>query len=368
MLLSNNGFTPRTSYTRQILKVNNIGPVLGNTVAENQRLAYAVSQGFTGIQLYGLYGVFGTALEADLATFIAKAYNTYGLKTVGCIMGKGISGFNSALNYNASVSANQRFNDFNKENEFWNYFRVDFIVTSVLVGFTYTITLDVTTYSYTAVAGDTLSSIAASLAAACAPSGYTISITSTNVSNDTVKIRDTTSIYASFTYSNSARITSDNIVETYPDWINSLVWLKANIGSNGTISAYVANPANNWAVTEAEEMCTNIDYYEGTNYTNVPNQAQVAYRDYQLLYLAEGAANIGKVQKHYPIFSAESLTNPTPCGEATFMGTYLQSNGVATANSTWLAQYNADVFPYKSNLEWKGYNYFIYSCLSLYVP
>ena len=368
MLLTNNGFTPRVSL-RQILKVNNIAPVLGNTVAENARLAYAQSKGFTGIQLYGLYGVFGIpAKETQLAAFINKAYTVYGLKTVGCIMGSGNAGFISALNYNASVPAISRFNDFNKENEFWNYFRVDFVVTSVVVGFTYIITLNGVPYSYTAIGGDTIATIASALAVACAISGFTISIRTTNVTNDTVSIKDATSITASFTYSNSANISSENINETYTNWIASLVWLKANIGSNGTISAYVANPVNNWGVLEAEQMCTNIDYYEGTNYTTTPNQGQNSYRNNQLVYIAQGALNIGKVQKHYPIFSAESLTNPTPCGEATFMGTYLQTNGIATANSTWLGQYNADAIPNKTNLQWAGYNYFVYSCLSLYVP
>jgi hypothetical protein len=369
MLLSNNGFTPRTGYTRQILKVNNIAPVLGNTANENARLAYAQNNGFTGIQLYGLYGVFGNAIkEAQLASFISKAKSTYGLRTVGCIMGSGNAGFISALTYNASVPLVSRFNDFNKENEFWNYFRVDFAVTSAVVGFNYIITLDGTPYSYTAISGDTIATIAAALAAACAPSGFTISIRTTNVTNDTVSVKNTTSIYNSFTYASSANISDDNINETYTSWINSLIWLKANIGSNGTISAYVANPANNWGVVEAEQICTNVDYYEGTNYTTTPNSLQTSYRNRQLVYIAQGALNIGKVQKHYPIFSAEDDTNPTPCGEAAFMGTYLQSNGIALANSTWLAQYNADPIPNKANLEWTGYNYFVYSCLSLFVP
>lgn len=382
MLLANNGFTPRTGYTRQVLKVNNIAPILGDTAAENTRLAYAVSQGFTGIQLYGLYGVFGIpSAEADLAAFINKAYTVYGLKTVGCIMGIGNAGFIDALAYNASVPATSRFNDFNKENEFWNYFTVYFTVTSAVGGFTYTITLNGTTYSYTAGGGDTRADIAAALATACAPSGLAISIRSVNVPNDTVRIRNTTSIYSSFTWSNSANIADENIVETYTDWINSLIWLKANIGSNGIITAYVANPSNNWGVTEAEQMCTNIDIYEGTNYTLVPDEGQNAYRNRQLVYIAQGAANIGKVQKHYPIFSAEWILpvpgatppipapSPAACGDdVTFMGYYLQTNGIAAANSDWLGQYTADAIPNKSSLQWVGYNYFSYNCLSLYVP
>lgn len=361
--------TATPSGLRQILKINDISSVLGNLVNENARLAYAQSKGFTGIQLYGLYGVFGDGTkETQLASFINRAYTTYGLTTVGCIMGRGNSGFVSALTYNASVPAISRFNDFNKENEFWNYFRVDFVISTVVIGFTYSITLNGTTYSYTSLPGDTKDTIAAALASACAPSGLAITIRTTNVTDDTVSIKDTTNIYASFTYSNSANISDDNINETFTDWINSLVWLKANIGSNGTISAYVANPSNNWGVTEAEQICTNVDYYEGTNYTTTPNESQNSYRNNQLVYIAQGALNIGKVQKHYPIFSSESLAIVPNCGEATFMGAYLQSNGIATANSTWLSQYNADSIPNKTSLEWAGYNYFSYNCLSLYVP
>jgi len=140
----------------------------------------------------------------------------------------------------------------------------------------------------------------------------------------------------------------------------------------------VANPANNWGVTEAEQICTNVDYYEGTNYTKTPDSLQNGYRNNQLVYIAQGAFNIGKVQKHYPIFSAEwnvadppTIPAPSPaaCGsDGPFMGYYLQTNGIATANSTWLAQYTADPIPNKTSLEWTGYNYFVYSCLSLYVP
>ena len=360
--------TPVTTL-RQILKVNNISSVLGNLSNENARLAYAQNNGFTGIQLYGLYGVFGDPTkESQLASFINRAYTTYGLTTVGCIMGRGNSGFINALAYNASVPAISKFNDFNKENEFWNYFRVDFVISTVVIGFTYSITLNGTTYSYTSVPGDTKDTIAAALALACAPSGLAITIRTTNVTDDTVSIKNTTNIYASFTYSNSLNISDDNINETFTDWIASLVWLKANIGSNGTISAYVANPSNNWGVTEAEQICTNVDYYEGTNYTTTPNESQNSYRNNQLVYIAQGALNIGKVQKHYPIFSSESLAIIPNCGEATFMGAYLQSNGIATANSTWLSQYNADSIPNKTSLEWVGYNYFSYNCLSQYVP
>lgn len=366
MLLANNGYTNR-SYIRQVLKMNNVSTYLGNAAQENIRLNYAKSKGFTGLQFYGLYGVFGNpALEAALATFIAKARSApYSFQTIGCIMGIGTAGFASALAYNAAVPSISRFNDFNKENEFWNYFRVDFTITNGVNGFNYQVTLDGTTYSYLSATTDK-AIIAAGLAAACAPSGFAINVLASDPF--TFRVRDTSSINSSFTYSNSANVSNENIVETYNDWIASLNWLAANIGGNGIITAYVANPANNWGVTEAEDMVQVLDIYEGTNYTTVPNEGQVAYRDRQLVYLAQAANNIGVVQQHYPIFSAEDDTNPSPCGEDNFMGTYLQSNDIATANAAWLAQYQADAIPNKANLRWVGYNYFVYSCLSLYVP
>lgn len=371
MLLSNNGFTPR-NYPRQILKINNIKTYLGLTAQEDARLNYALAKGFTGLQFYGLYGVLGggnnpntgNPYESDLAAFITKARTApYNFKTIGAILGSGNAGFINALAYNSSHPAISRFNDFNKENEFWNGFRVDFTVLNAVVGSTYTITLNGTPYTHIGVLGDSTTTIATALAVLCAASGLVVSST-----GNIVKIKDTSSIYSSFTYSTTGNIDSEEINETYTDWINSLIWLNANIGTNGTISAYVANSSNNWGVTEAEQMCAVLDYYEGTNYTTTPNALQNSYRNNQLVNIAQGAANIGKVQKHYPIFSAESLTNPTPCGEATFMGTYLQTNGIVTANTTWKAQYDADPIPNKSNLSWSGYSYFSYNCLSLYVP
>jgi hypothetical protein len=364
-LVSNTGI-PRIRWT---LKVNNISLVLGNTVSENARLSYIQSKGFNSIQLYGLYSVFGnTTAQNNLASFISRARSNYGILNVGCIMGRGNSGFISALSYNNSVPAISRFNDFNKENEFWNYFRVDFRVTVVSVGYTYSITLNGTTYSYTALIGDTLTSIATALAAACAPSGLTISLRTSSVFNDTVVIKSTASIYTSFTYTNSGNISSDNVNENYTSWINSLMWLKANIGSNGTISAYVANPAGNWGLTEATAMCTYLDIYEGTNYTTSPNEAQGIYRNNQMIYIAQAASNLGKVQNHCPIFSAEYISPPPGCGEANFMGLYLQTNGITTANSTWKTQYYNDLGLSKTNLNLIGYNYFSYNCLSYYVP
>lgn len=104
------------------LKLNTSQNWLGNEAEENRRLDYAIRNGFNHVQLYGLYSVFNTPIESYLPAFIAKCYGaTYNMQRVGAIMGAGTTGFTYVLNYNAGVSVGERFNDFNKENEFWNY-------------------------------------------------------------------------------------------------------------------------------------------------------------------------------------------------------------------------------------------------------
>lgn len=385
-LIYSAGFSPRIA-SRKVVKLNDVKTILGIPFDEDDRLGYMKALGFDSIQLYGLYGVFGNATkEAQLAAFIQKARVTYGYKHVGCIMGAGISGFQDALNYNASVPVISRFDDFNKENEFWNYFRVDFTVNNAVAGNTYSITLNGTTYSYVAGGSDTTITIASALVLAMAPSG--LSITNGAPPTNKIRVKDTSSIYASFTYSNTGNISNELINESYTDWLNSLIWLQNELFflGTGTISAYVANPTNNWGVTEATQMCVLIDYYEGTNYTYQPNEGQTGYRDNQLVYIAQGANNLGKIQKHYPIFSAEwsearssppaPFTIPDPvatagiaCGEDVFMGYWLLLNNpgsVALGNSTWTTQYNLDPIPNKSNLQMAGYCWFSSNCLRFY--
>lgn len=362
-LYINNNFTPqvRTLFTRK-LKMNNVTSWLGNAAQENLRLAYVVGLGYTGIQLYGLYEVFGDAtLEGRLATLINKAYTVYGLQTVGAIMGSGRNGFQKVLDYNATVGLSSQFNDFNKENEFWNYFRVDFqIDTPAVIPYAYTITLNGTPYGYTSSPGNTPAQIATALAAACAPSGLSIS-----VSTDTIRIKDTTSVYASYTYSTGANITVTPINETYTDWIDSMQWLDTQLVAGQMSSAYVANPANNWGLTEATDMVQCIDIYEGTNYTTSPNELQTAFRDHQLFYIADAAAALSITQQYVPILSAED----PPCSAELFMGTYFQSTGgIATGEALWTSQWNADAFTNKASLINVGWSYFDYNCLKTFVP
>lgn len=105
----------------RIFKLNDVSLYVSNPTAVDNVLTYCKGNGFNWIQFYGLYSVFGTGLEADLALMIEAAYATGTILRVGAIMGAGTAGFSAALNYNSTVVPNQQFNDMNKENEFWRY-------------------------------------------------------------------------------------------------------------------------------------------------------------------------------------------------------------------------------------------------------
>jgi hypothetical protein len=104
------------------LKLNNISTYLGNSVSENAVLSYCQTQGMNWIQFYGLNSVLGTGLEASLPNFIRKAKTTYSMSRVGAIRdANGTTQWQQVFDYNQNVaaSANEQFNDFNLENEFW---------------------------------------------------------------------------------------------------------------------------------------------------------------------------------------------------------------------------------------------------------
>lgn len=109
------------------IKLNNITTYLGISAQEDAVLNDCVNWGFNWVQFYGLYTVFGTTTnpntgnpyDDDLAAFITKC-RAAGMLKVGAIMGAGTAGFVDALAYSAAYPS-AAFNDYNKENEFWNY-------------------------------------------------------------------------------------------------------------------------------------------------------------------------------------------------------------------------------------------------------
>lgn len=340
------------------IKLNNCAAWIGNVTEENKRLNFAKAKGIAGIQLYGLYGVFGNAsLEAKLALFIARAYGApYNMLNVAAIMGSGTNGFQKALTFNHNHPANQQFNEFNKENEFWFGWRTDFTISTVSVGQDYTITLDNIAYTYKAVTGDTSGTIAAKLKSKLTAAGYNYSIT-----GSVIKITRTGIVSRPAPQnSHSANISAELVNESFLDWSSSLKWLKAQIaGSNKIISAYVANPYNNWKEEEVKMMSEVLDIYEATNYTTTPNERSSQIRTNQLMHWGNLLSRYPKMtMKFMPIFSAEP----------NFMGTYLKNNGLDKSENLWNGQWNMDSFTGKKQLLQQGFVYFDYNNLSPLLP
>jgi hypothetical protein len=96
---------------------------IGNTTTENAILSYASGNGYTYITLYSL-GSFdwsNSTKKNQLASFISRARNTYGISQVGA-SGEIYSFFRDfIIPYNNSrTSSSEKFNVFNFEFEWWN--------------------------------------------------------------------------------------------------------------------------------------------------------------------------------------------------------------------------------------------------------
>ncbi len=124
---------PSGSIFYRVLKVNNVSSWLGITAQENVRLNYYQNHGINWIQFYGLNslnwsswstgsGAVVTATAGRLKYFIERARTQYSVLRVGGIRSANNSKFQEMFDYNADgniTSANQQFDDFNIENEFW---------------------------------------------------------------------------------------------------------------------------------------------------------------------------------------------------------------------------------------------------------
>jgi len=349
------------------IKLNDVNVYLGNAAQENIRLAYAQSIGCDVIQLYGLRS--SVLTNPDLPLFIQKARTTYGITDVAAIMSSE-NGFNNALAYNVGKPANQQFNEFNMENEFWFGMRVDFDITNAVVGYTYTIditsgTFPPKSYSYTAVGGDTDVSIAANLLAvmnANPVTNFLYKITAT-VGMTIIQVYNRNDL-REFTYSNSGSNMNSYIVNmAFKQWTDMAFNLKTNIGLNGwKVSAYIANPYNNWGLTEATSMIADIDEFECTLYRSTPNEMFSPFRVDQLFNLANAGALAAKVVDFTPLFSAE----------AAYMHTFLYNATIAAPAPTplvaaepyWTNMWNVDSFPNKASLNVTGFTYFDYKSLA----
>lgn len=350
------------------IKLNNVASYIGNVAQENVRLAYAQSIGCDVIQLYGLSSA--VLANAALPTFIARARSTYGITDVACIKSTD-GGFNNCLAYNVGKPANEQFNEFNMENEFWFGMRVDFDITSAVVGYTYTIditsgTFPPKSYSYTAVGGDTRNTIAANLLAvmnANPVTNFLYRITA-GIGLSFIQVYNRNDL-REFTYSNSGSNMNSYIVNmAFKQWTDMAFNLKTNIGLNGwKVSAYIANPFANWGLTEAISMIADIDEFECTLYRSTPNEMFSPFRADQLFHLADAGALAAKVVDFTPLFSAEP----------NYMRPFLVNGGIAApspapfvaAEPYWTNMWNIDSFPNKANLNVTGFTYFDYTNLSL---
>ncbi len=96
--------------------------ILGNTVKEDSVLQYASDSSFNYIALYDLQTInFNNSTSVNqLASFIRKARETYGIASIGAVGESYTTFLNKIAPYNNSrTNVNEKFNVFNLEFEFW---------------------------------------------------------------------------------------------------------------------------------------------------------------------------------------------------------------------------------------------------------
>lgn len=102
--------------------VDKFSQILGNPVKEDSLLHYAQDSSFNYLALYDLHNVnfSNSSSVSTLANFIRKAREVYGITNIGAV-GESYSTFqNNIAPYNNSrTNANEKFNVFNLEFEFW---------------------------------------------------------------------------------------------------------------------------------------------------------------------------------------------------------------------------------------------------------
>ncbi len=110
------------------LYVNDFKYIIGDTVAENKLLQYSVDSGFNYLILYNLYYIHNNLFDitdpvtaAPLADFLKKAYSKYGILEIAAV-GETFNSFATIHDYNMDhmSDAQQIFNVYNIEYEFWN--------------------------------------------------------------------------------------------------------------------------------------------------------------------------------------------------------------------------------------------------------
>lgn len=118
-------FTTQTEAQTPSLRgiyINDFSSVFGNTVLEDSILKYAQDSSFNYIALYDLHTInfSNTAQKNQLASFIKRAKQNYGITYVGAV-GESYSSFQTKIGpYNTGrTDPQERFDVFNLEFEFW---------------------------------------------------------------------------------------------------------------------------------------------------------------------------------------------------------------------------------------------------------
>lgn len=121
LLLLSSGAYSQTTDLRGIY-IDNFSQILGNTVKEDSLLHYAQDSSFNYLALYDLHNInFSNANSVNtLASFIRRARENYGIINIGAV-GESYSTFRDKIApyNNAHTNANEKFNVFNLEFEFW---------------------------------------------------------------------------------------------------------------------------------------------------------------------------------------------------------------------------------------------------------
>lgn len=343
---------------------------IGTTGVENQILQYAANKGFTRLQFYDLYTVFGDpgTWDAPMAAFIQKAKAApYNMTHIGAIMGVGFTGFQLVLNWNASHPSNQDFNDFNKENEFWWGWQAEFKIpdnATITVGGNYRITLAGINYQTTGVLGDTPNSVMARIQPQMVGAGYTYVLNA-----NTIKITRVGNFLIDAPVYSTNNINSETKQESWNSWINSVAQLKTNpafIAGGWIITAYLSNGAQLWKRAQAAFMLNYINIFELTNYTTDPRPSSTQFYDKQLLLLAQAASTaLPPTPAHFnvmPLFSAQPA----------FMASYISTHGLSgnpnAVETLWDKKLRAMRITLSTYYTVVGYNYYDYNRLKVALP
>lgn len=116
-----------TAQTLRGMYVDGFAAILGNTAAEDQLLNYAQQNNINYLALYDLwpvhqqYDLTNPNTCTVLANFIERAHNLFGITQIGAT-GENLWFFQNVINpyQQTHANANQRFDVYNVEFEFWN--------------------------------------------------------------------------------------------------------------------------------------------------------------------------------------------------------------------------------------------------------